>query len=338
MVTNTITVPIMHKDITFLDDVAAATRQMVLKFVKDWNSKDEWINITTSGSTGKPKAIKLEKSKMKASALATVNYFGLKPNQMLLLALPVNYIAGKMMLIRALEHGLKIIVSPINNNPLNKKIPFKIDFAAFVPLQVQSILNDEKSRKIYASINNVIIGGSVINQQLEQDIQSLSNNNYATFGMTETISHIALRNISKKEQFYTALPNVFFSESINNCLIINAPYVCDKKIITTDSIELLSDKQFIWKGRADFVINSGGIKLHPEEIEKKILPHLPTNRFYVIGIDDEKLGKKLVLKIEGDSTIKLSDLTDVLSRFELPKQIIFLDKFEQTETGKIKRV
>ena len=202
MVTITITVPIMHKDITFLDDVTEATRQKVLKFVKDWNSNDKWINVRTSGSTGKPKTITLLKQQMKASAQATVSFFNLKAEQTILLALSTDYIAGKMMLIRALEHQLKIIVAPINVNPLDMELEQAIHFSAFVPLQVQTILTNKRSRTNYESISNVIIGGAVINDSLESDLHTLANNNYATFGMTETISHIALRNITKKEKHY----------------------------------------------------------------------------------------------------------------------------------------
>lgn len=341
MVTITITVPIMYKDITFLDDVTEANRQKVLNFVKDWNSKDEWITVSTSGSTGKPKLIKLSKKQMRASAQTTVSFFNLKPNQSILLTLSADYIAGKMMLIRALEHQLKIIVAPLKSNPLDMDMEQSINFSAFVPMQVQAILANKKSRENYERIDNVIIGGAVINDDLEVELQSLKNHNYATFGMTETISHIALRNISQEEKHYTALASVDFSINQSHCLQINAPLVCDTVLNTTDCVELLNNKQFIWKGRADFVINSGGIKLHPEEIEQKIKPLLPNNQFYLIGLKDDILGEKLVLKIEGDNSIDLYqlelNLKKVLTKFETPKEIKLVPEFNMTQTGKIIR-
>lgn len=341
MVTNTITVPIMYKDITFLEDVTKATRQKVLKFVKDWNSNDEWISVYTSGSTGKPKEIRLSKQQMRASANATVKFFNLEPKQSILLTLSVDYIAGKMMLVRALEHGLKIIVAPLKSNPLDFDLNFSIHFAAFVPLQVETILSQQKSRQNYESIAKVIIGGAVINETLEKELQSLSNANYATFGMTETISHIALRNITKKEAHYSALPFVKFSVNDDNCLSIHAPKVCDEVLDTNDCVQLLNDNQFIWKGRADYVVNSGGIKLHPELIEKKIKPFLPNHQFYVIGKSDDLLGEKLVLKIESNSSLDLNkllvNLKEVLHKYELPKNIITVSSFKRTETEKIIR-
>jgi O-succinylbenzoic acid--CoA ligase len=341
LVTLTITIPIMHKDITFLDDVTEATRQKVLKFVKDWNSEDKWTEVNTSGSTGTPKTIKLSKKHIKASANATVSFFKLEANQSILLALSTDYIAGKMMLVRALEHHLKIIVAPLKSNPLDLRLEQPIHFSAFVPLQVQTILDNKRSRANYESISNVIIGGAVINDNLEAELQTLPNKNYATFGMTETISHIALRNITKKEEHYTAMPQVDFSINEKNCLVINAPLVCGEILETTDCVELISTKQFIWKGRADFVINSGGIKLHPEEIEKKIKPLLSSNQFYLIGEDDNVLGQKLILKIESsdslDLTILQQQLKTVLTKYEIPKEIQLVPSFKMTDTGKIIR-
>lgn len=342
MVTHTITVPIMYKDITFLDDVTEASRQKVLKFVKDWKSKAEWIEVTTSGSTGNPKIIKLSKNQMRASAMATVDFFELKPGQNILLALSTDYIAGKMMIIRGLEHKLKIIIAPLQSNPLKIKLLHHINFSAFVPLQVQTILSDKESRKNYEAISKVIIGGAVINEALELELQSLNNLNYATFGMTETISHIALRDITRKEKHYSALPSVKFSVDTNSCLIIDAPLICSERLATTDCVDLLNENQFIWKGRNDFVINSGGIKLHPEEIEKKILSLLPNNRYYISSEKDDRVGQKIVLKIEKFNPIDLKylkmRLKNILTKYELPKEIVIVSKFKLTKTNKIIRL
>lgn len=334
-------IPLMCKDIIFLEDIKPSTRQKVLKFVKDWQSNDDWLEVSTSGSTGKPKTIRLDKNRMKASAKATVDFFNLKPNQTILLAMSTDYIAGKMMLVRALEHQLNIIVAPVVSNPLKNIIPYNIDFSAFVPMQVNAILSDETSKTNYENINQVIIGGAPISLQLEKQLQALKNNNYSTFGMTETISHIALKNISEKDSFYTALPQVKFSVNQNNQLIIEAPYLLNQPIVTNDVVELLTSTQFIWKGRADFVINSGGIKLHPELIEKKIEPFLPKHQFYLTSVKDIVLGQKLILKVEGVSNQEIKklfiNLEQSLSKFEMPKQIINVNHFKTTKTGKVIR-
>lgn len=332
----------MYKDILFLEGVKYSTRQNVLNFVKTWNSKDDYITVSTSGSTGLPKKIKILKSRMRASAHATVKFFDLRAGQTILMALSADYIAGKMLIIRAIENNLKLIIAPLTSNPLNIELNHKIHFSAFVPLQVQTILEHKTSKLNYELIDQVIIGGGEINQLLEKKISELKNSNFATFGMTETISHIALRNITKQENHYTALPNVDFKVNSNDCLIINAPLInSEVDLQTNDIVELLNNKQFIWKGRADFIINSGGIKLNPEVLERKIESLIPNNRFYFKGEKDNLLGEKLILKIEHSSPINLQDLEKLLkqklSKIELPKSIVLVNKFSETKTGKIIR-
>ncbi len=332
----------MYKGIIFLEDVKQSTRQNVLNFVKNWNSKIEYISVNTSGSTGKPKQIKILKSRMKASAKATLNFFELKPNQTILMTLSAEYIAGKMLIVRAIENNMTLIVAPLCSNPLLKPLGHKIHFSAFVPLQVQTILANKISKANYELIDQVIIGGGVINQDLEKNILTLPNSNFATFGMTETISHIALRNISNGEKHYTALPDVNFKINATNCLLINAPLISPIiDLETTDVIELLNSKQFIWKGRADFVINSGGIKLHPELLEKKIEHLFPNNRFYFTSNKDHLFGERLILKIETNSQYNIHKLKNklemILPKLEQPKTIELINKFRETKTGKVIR-
>jgi O-succinylbenzoic acid--CoA ligase len=329
----------MYKDITFLENVKAATRQKVLNFVKTWNSKDKWLEVSTSGSTGRPKLIKLSKKQMRASAKATADFFNFNSEQTILLCLSADYIAGKMMVIRALENNMHIVVAPLNSNPLLSQIEHTIDFSAFVPMQVETILDDPKSCAQYEKISNTIIGGAPINSHLENKLLDLTNNNYATFGMTETISHIALRNINKKESHYTAMSNVTLSIDLENCLQIEAPNVCDDLLKTTDSVKLINNQQFIWIGRADYVINSGGIKLHPEQIEKKLESIIPNNRFYIHAAKDQKLGQKVILNIEGnvDKNDIMHIISTVLSKYEMPKEIVIHKSFKETKTGKVIR-
>ena len=331
----------MRKDIIFLENVESSIQKKVLKFVKQWNNNDEWIEVSTSGSTGKPKKIKLKKTNIKASAKATIKHFNLQANQNILLTMSTDFIAGKMMVVRAIEGQLNLIVASVQSNPLLTKLPCKIDFSAFVPMQVSAILSNPLSKQNYESITKVIIGGAPIAYQLEQELQGLKNKTYATFGMTETISHIATRNLKNKDKYYNALPNVKFSQTKRQQLVIDAPYLLNQPLVTNDVVQLINAQQFIWKGRLDNVINSGGVKLYPENIEKKIEKFFPNNRFYVTSKSDKILGQKLILKIETNQIfytqkIKLS-LKQVLSPYEIPKEIILVKQFKETKTGKVIR-
>jgi O-succinylbenzoic acid--CoA ligase len=300
-------------------------------FLKDWFSVDESISVKTSGSTGIPKSILLKKEFVINSAKATGKYFDLHENTTALLCLPIIYIAGKLMLIRGLALGWKLDVIQSNSNPL-EKIKRQYDFSAMVPLQLENSLS-----KI-SLIKKLIVGGGVVSKELESKIQAVSTSIFATYGMTETITHIAvkkLNKINKTPNFYQTLPNVSIYNDDRNCLVIDAPKVAEELIFTNDVVELISDTQFKWLGRFDNVINSGGIKLHPEKIEEK-LSKIISNRFFVAGISDEKLGKKLVLIIEGEKEIINYKNID-LSKFEIPKETYFLDQFIETETKKIQR-
>lgn len=332
----------MHKYITFLPDVSQEQKEEVLNFVKSWSDSSSFIEVSTSGSTGQPKILRIEKSRMRASALATGQYFGFTSDSVLVLALSVNYIAGKMMVIRALEHQSTLIVAPTSSTPL-AHLNQKADFIALVPMQAQKLISSKEGRAKYEQIKQVLLGGAPVSSQLESDLKTLNNQTFASFGMTETISHIALRNINKNEDFYTGLKGVHFSVNEQQALKIEAPHIISTPIQTNDVVELMNDKQFKWLGRLDFVINSGGVKLHPELLEKKISPLLHPYRFYLSARADETLGQKLILKIESTSEKwdinKLKNkLKSVLGKYEMPKEIEFIATFEETATGKIKRL
>jgi len=331
----------MPIDIFFLPEVSKAEKQSVLNFVSLWQSKEKYVTLSTSGSTGLPKTINVLKKAMVASAEVTGQFFNFNSDFTLLLNLSSTYIAGMMQIVRALECGAKLVVAPVCSNPL-MYINQQIDFAAFVPLQVSAILEDKITRKNYQQIRHVIIGGAPINSDLFNNISSLSNNSYATFGMTETVSHIALKKIERLNDLYRALPNISFKTAEDDCLVIHAPSILEQPIVTTDVVELIDEHSFKWLGRADFVINSGGVKILPEVVENKIAPFISSN-FYITGETDELLGKKVVLFIEGSSYTKKKlelleiNMRRVLEKFEVPKAIYFKKAFERTGSGKLKR-
>jgi O-succinylbenzoic acid--CoA ligase len=307
------------------------------QFLESWFSKSEVIIVQTSGSTGTPKSISLKKEFVINSAKATGLYFNLQENTSALLCLPIGYIAGKMMLIRALTLGWKLDVIESNSHPL-KEIDKAYDFCAMVPLQLENSL-----AKIHL-IKKIIVGGGVVSNTLQEKLQNSATDVFATYGMTETITHIAVKRLNNylslqgeitQQSFYQTLPNVTIYKDDRNCLVIDAPKVAEEIIFTNDVVQLVSDRHFEWLGRFDNVINSGGIKLHPEKIEEK-LAKIITNRFYVIGKQDEKLGEKLILVVEGShQAIKFESID--LSKFEVPKETYFIAKFLETGTGKIQR-
>ncbi len=317
------------------------------QFLEDWFSESAVITVKTSGSTGKPKPIQLKKEFMINSAKATGNFFNLPQKTTALLCMPTAYIAGKMMLVRALVLGWHLDIITPSTSPL-KELNKSYDFSAMVPLQLKnSLLEINKVKKL-------IVGGGVVSSELVKEIQQSKTEIFATYGMTETITHIAVKKLNhfeKKgillEAHYQCLSDVVISVDDRNCLVINAPNVAEEQIITNDVVAFISDTEFKWLGRFDNVINSGGIKLHPEEIEKK-LSKVITKRFFVTGISDENLGEKLVLIIELDVAFnEVDDYTKLynnsiktlknLSKYEVPKQIYFVPNFIETETKKIQR-
>jgi len=335
-------------------------------FLNHWFDAKDVIEVQTSGSTGKPTTIQLKKEYMVNSALGTGSYFKLTENTKVLLCLSPNYIAGKMMLVRAMILGWHLDVVEPSSHPL-KDIEKNYDFCAMVPMQLSNSLSQ------LHKIKKLIVGGGVVSNALLSKLQNTTTQVYATYGMTETITHIALKKLNnfdiqsdlnkgfdsaqpdiyvssslstslktdpvERSQFKT-LPNIKISTDNRGCLVINAPKVSDELVITNDLVELISETEFKWLGRFDNIINSGGIKLIPEQIEKK-LALIIDKRFFVAGISDEMLGEKLVLVIEdGDSSNIISNKVKNLStldKFEVPKKIFFIKNFVETETKKIQR-
>jgi len=304
-----------------------AYEQSIGEFFLDWFDKKEYIEMTTSGTTGLPKLVRLQKQAMIHSALATGDFFDLKPGDKALLCLPTQFIAGKMMLVRSLILGLELdVVSPsLHPLALNSKT---YDFVAMVPLQVQN------SIKELSKVRKLIIGGTKMDSSLEEQLLPLKTEIYETYGMTETITHIAAKRLG--DSVFSILPNVKISQDDRQCLVINVSTISDEPIVTNDLVELVNEQQFIFLGRIDNVINSGGVKLIPEQIEAKLIGKI-NNRFFVTGLPDTVLGEKLVLVIEGEKQDFPADFFDVLGKYEKPKEIVFVSKFKENENGKLLR-
>lgn len=313
-------------------------------FILEWFSSSPAIQVQTSGSTGKPKEIFLEKQFMEASAQTTIDFFNLKPSDIALLCLPVKYIAGKMMIVRALVGGLDLFLTKPTSFPEIGNFQ-KIDFCAMVPNQIAGILETEKGAEQLERIKDLIVGGSFLPVNLESKIHKLKTNVWQTYGMTETITHIALRKISGKnaDDWYTPLNDVETRLDENGCLLISAERIGVKQLVTKDLADLNKNGTFKILGRIDNILISGGVKLYPEEIENKLSGWIE-NAFYLSSLPDEKLGRKLVLYIEDRGKLKKQiyqlweKIEECLSGFEIPKEIIFIDYFTRTESGKIIRM
>ncbi|WJS94393.1 AMP-binding protein [Flavobacterium johnsoniae] len=304
-----------------------AYERSIGEFFLDWFDKKDYIEMTTSGTTGLPKLVKLEKQAMIQSALATGDFFDLKPGDKALLCLPTQFIAGKMMLVRSLILGLELDVVSPSLHPLELNTT-TYDFVAMVPLQVQNSING------LSKVRKLIIGGAKMDSSLEEKLLPLKTEIYETYGMTETITHIAAKRLG--DSVFSILPNVKISQDDRGCLVINVATISDEAIVTNDLVELLNDQQFIFLGRIDNVINSGGVKLIPEQIEAKLTGKI-NSRFFVTGLPDTTLGEKLVLVIEGEKQEFPADFFDVLGKYEKPKEIVFVSKFKENENGKLLR-
>ncbi len=312
-------------------------------FIHEWFGKNGEISMKTSGSTGKPKTITLKRVHMVNSAKATAAYFSLSNKSRVLLCLPLGYIAGRMMLVRAMVNGWELdVISPNSSPDIPKKIIY--DFSAMIPLQVYKSLDQLEN------IHILIVGGGEISTTLSKKTDHLKTKIFATYGMTETITHVALSPVNKaagrnnEEMIFTALPGIHFSTDERGCLMITAPNISTSEVVTNDSVNLISNNSFRWLGRYDHVINSGGLKLLPELIEAKYKDLIDTD-FFAFGMPDKVLGQKLVLLVEGKerSTLykKILDFqkqhSQVVSKYEVPKKVMFVKNFIKTETGKVNR-
>lgn len=309
--------------------------RQIAKFILKWFNNKDFIIVKTSGSTGKPKKIKLLKEHMVNSAQATGVFFKLGAGNTALLCLSAKYIAGKMMLVRALTMGWDLHVVAPDKDAITQ-YDNTYDFAAMVPYQVFH------SIKALNKIKKLIIGGGVVSNELDALLQTKNTEAFATYGMTESITHIAVRRINGagKSNTYAALPDVTFDTDSRGCLVIDAFKVSDEVIVTNDLVKIISPRSFEWLGRIDNVVNSGGVKLFPEQIEQKIGTQIAIP-FVISSEKDEALGERLVLVLERSDNTTLQNYAEIfntLDSFERPKKIYTMSKFPLTENGKIKRL
>ena len=311
------------------------------KFLAQWNDASPCMEVQTSGSTGVPKRIYIEKVRMRASARMTCDFLNLKQGDTALLCMPLDYIAGKMMVVRAIERGLKLLIVEPSTHPLSSTNiadignPHCIDFAAMVPLQVWNTLQVPEEREALCRIRHLIIGGGAISQALEQELRKLPINVWSSYGMTETLSHIALRCIS--DDYYTPLPGITLCQDQDGCLVIDAPHLCSETLYTNDIARFVCDNRFQIIGRRDNTVCSGGIKIQIEEVEAW-LHSIDIHNVMVTCREDSALGQAIVYlttsEIDTDILRKSVPTDTPNSKYWLPRHIVKVASLPLTHTGK----
>lgn len=309
-----------------------------------FNPKVKAISVQTSGSSGKPKTILHKKKFMRNSAQLTSDALGLRHAKSALLCLPANKISGMMMLARVFENNMFLeSIEPIASPLIKIRTDVKIDFAAFTPMQFSQVISSKKAFCNAEKIKTVLLGGEEISVELQATVRRMKNNVYATFGMTETISHIALKKLNGKDadKYFRVFPSIRISTNIENRLVVNAPKLGVKNLVTNDVVKIISPTQFEWLGRIDNVINSGGLKIQPEEIET-ILRNKIKVPFFIAGIKDAITGERPCLIIERKRfTIKeIQKIKTVLTALDKkcrPKEIWLVPEFAKTQNRKLKR-
>lgn len=342
----------------------------VFDFKKAWESGQETFEIQTSGSTGTPKKIFLHRKQMLASVKMTAKAFNLEEGDTAFCCLNIDYIAGMMMLVRAFEIGMDLVVVEPKSNPFEDiekhlyilKANRGQNFFAFVPLQIQSLL---ESKPIFSEILNsakaIIIGGAAVNDTILEKVQTIYRPVYVTYGMTETLTHIAIRRIngSEKDDFFNTLDGVDVKLNDESCLMIKSKTTDNEWITTNDVAEIINGSSFVLHGRIDNVINSGGVKIQLEKIEQAaeiVLKKIKTDeeklngRYFVFSLPDEKLGERLVFVLEKETNEAfpsredatkidiLQGFKEILPKFEVPKEVFFIEKMIETPTGKIDKI
>ena len=312
----------------FLQDLEA--------FLQEWQNDEPTVWVHTSGSTGTPKPLQVEKERMRASARLTCSFLGLKEGDSALLCMPLQYIAGKMVVVRSFVAGLRLLPVAPCGHPLKNltEIP---TFAAMIPMQVYNTLQVSEERSKLMEIKHLIIGGGAIDDALGRELKTFPNHVWSTYGMTETLSHIALRRLNGAEasDWYTPFENVRIRLSEENTLIIHAPSVCAEELTTNDIAEINDEGKFRILGRKDNTINSGGVKIQIEQVEAALKEHLDIP-FQITARKDAKFGEIVVLlynKVKEEADIRRI-CEEKLPAYWVPKIYLPVEELPLTGTGK----
>lgn len=310
-------------------------RQELFSFLSDWFDPSETLRVHTSGSTGTPKELWVEKERMMASACLTCSFLDLQADDTALLCMPLSYIAGKMVVVRALVAGLNLIPVTPSGHPL-KDLRHPPVFAAMIPMQVYNSLQVPAEKECLEQIKHLIIGGGAIDDALAEALKDFPNAVWSTYGMTETLSHIALRKLNGTEasHWYKPFNGVRVRLSHEGTLIIHAPRICEDELTTNDIAEVNSQGEFRILGRKDNTINTGGVKVQMEQVEAELKKYLKIP-FLITSMPDSKFGEIVVMLIEGTLPDEWEHIcAEALPPYWRPKRVISIPQLPLTETGK----
>jgi O-succinylbenzoic acid--CoA ligase len=320
--------------------------QKALQFCKAYLSRQKQFPFKTSGSTGTPKSIQLTREQLKHSAWLTINALELLPGSNALVCISTEHIGGVMMLVRGMEIGMELYLSEPASQISTEDFPC-IDFVALVPVQLQFLLNNAEGQQFLNDCTTVIVGGGHIDPKIEASLIKIKSAVYQTFGMTETVSHIALRRLngSNKQYDFHAFSELRLSLDSRGCLVVAGPLTDEQPVITNDLVALKKQNRFKWLGRWDRAINTGGYKVLPEQLRPMILQVLESLsidcKFVVIGLPDAKWGQQVTMILEHVPLTKdleaqvIQQLKERLHPYEVPKETLYFDEFPRTATGKI---
>lgn len=315
-------------------------------FIQSWRSDTMSFNLQTSGSTGIPKIISVSRNQLSSSAAMTGRALDLGSGTRALVCLNIEYVAGIMMLVRGMELGWELTIMEPVANPLNhlpREVQF--DFVALVPMQMAACLEDKRTKDNIKHLGKVLLGGAPVSRTLLKQIQNLDIPVYQSYGMTETVSHVALRKLNGKNrgEAYQFLPGVSAGMDARGCLFVSGQMTNGETIQTNDLVEMKTNNEFIWLGRYDNVINSGGVKIILDRVDEQIAVVLEVlqflNPYFSWFQEDEKLGQKLVLFIEGEGNDVeeerlIQEIRKQVSAYQTPKHVYFVNRFEKTPTDK----
>lgn len=323
------------------DPNIASWEKKIFWFILEWLHPSNTMEVKTSGSTGKAKTIHFSKDQMIASARATAQYFGFAAKDSVLLALDMSYVAAKMMVVRAFVSGLDLYYVKPSSDPFKDRDFPELKFVPLVPLQLKSIIQSSESLAGLRSVSQVLVGGGAVDTDLERFIKQENNAYYASFGMAETLTHFAVKRINGPipDSAFHTLEGVRIRQDENGCLQALVPWISSDYIATRDIVEILDENSFVWKGRLDNLINSGGIKISPEAIEAKLAEYIAPP-FFISALPDPLLGQKVVMFVESDAIERqwYEAFDRVLEKYEKPKAIHSIPNFVYTTSNKINRI
>lgn len=319
--------------------------QRALTFCWRWMQGQESFSVPSSGSTGSPKIIKITRQQMVASIRNTQRALSLTSDHTALLCIDPAYIGGMMVLARALNIGMDVVGVPPSAGPF-EVLPVRPSLLAVVPLQLQSLLENDPA--MLSSAHATLVGGAPVSPDLEKSIRTkVASPVYSTYGMTETASHVALRALNgpKADGTFHVLGDTVIGSDVRGCLTLNGAVTSQELVVTNDRVVLVDGRRFRWLGRHDWVINSGGVKVSPEPVERVVsaqwtsVPPL----FLVVGLPDDLLGQRVALVVEGlplpkpDQNRLLQAVAENVPRYHAPREIFYVEAIPRTPNGKLSR-